>query len=248
MTALFKCLLNTDRCETPITSLGRLFQCLATLMVNKCFLLSSLNSFVPFLCIRSSVPRSEPGTSLCFPSSGHCSEHFTDHLLSSSSPDWTAQCPQPLLTRHAFGSVTGAFLWVLSWSLASFLYCAAQSCPQYSMRGYTSSKYNRITSFDQLATLCLMHFTVQFGLLAATACCWLTLSYCYQHTQIPSCQAALQPLVSQSVPVCGIALSQMQYPTFSFIELHGIADCPGLQNIQIFSQDLLFLQIVSSIS
>jgi len=59
--ALSKCLLNADRLETSTASLGSLFQCLTTLLVKKCFLMSSLNlswcSFEPFPCVLSLDPR-----------------------------------------------------------------------------------------------------------------------------------------------------------------------------------------------
>jgi len=50
--ALSKCLSNTDSLGASTTSLGSLFQCLTTLSVKKCLLMSSLNlpcnSFEPF--------------------------------------------------------------------------------------------------------------------------------------------------------------------------------------------------------
>lgn len=56
-----------------------------------------------------------------------------------------------------------------------------------------------------------------------------------QHPQVPFFRA----LVSQSVPVPGIALSQVQHPAFSFVELHGAADRPALQIMSAILQQIL---------
>ena len=69
-----------------------------------------------------------------------------------------------------------------------------------------------------------------------------------QHPQIPFCRAALQPLLSQSVLVPGVTLSQMQNLTFVLVKFHAIDDCPMLQSIQVPLQGLLSLRRVNSTS
>lgn len=58
-------------------SISHLSQCLTILMVKKCFLMSNLSlpwhSSVPFLSCHQ-FPAAEPGTSVCLPSSGSCTE------------------------------------------------------------------------------------------------------------------------------------------------------------------------------
>lgn len=49
-----------------------------------------------------------------------------------------------------------------------------------------------------------------------------------QHPQIPSCWAALQPLISQSLPMFGLTLSQVQHLAVSFVELFATDNCPVL--------------------
>lgn len=46
-----------------------------------------------------------------------------------------------------------AFLWALSRTLTSLLYCGVQNCTQHSKWGCTSTK-GRIASFDQMVMLC----------------------------------------------------------------------------------------------
>jgi len=113
--ALPKCLLNTDGHGAPTNSLGNLFQCVTTLVVKKCFLMSRL---LVQLCAILLCP-------------GIGTREQQGHLL--FSPDWATQHPQPLLTGHAFSPVTSfdALLWGLSRTLMSFLYCGAQNCRQY---------------------------------------------------------------------------------------------------------------------
>lgn len=57
--------------------ISHLSQCLTILMVKKCFLMSNLSlpwhSSVPFLSCHQ-FPAAEPGTSVCLPSSGSCTE------------------------------------------------------------------------------------------------------------------------------------------------------------------------------
>lgn len=91
--ALPKCLMSTNRCVAPTTSLGSLLHCLTTLTGKKFFLLSTLSlpwhSSVPFLSILSSVPR---GTVQHLPLHREL-QRALGHLLASSSPAWTTQVP-----------------------------------------------------------------------------------------------------------------------------------------------------------
>lgn len=72
-------------------------------------------------------------------------------------------------------------LWMLSSILVSFLYCGDRDSIHYSRWDCTNPKYGgRITSFDWLAILRLMHPSMGIALLVARytmgwcwACCWL---------------------------------------------------------------------------
>lgn len=62
---------------------------------------------------------------------------------------------------------------ILSRTLTAFLHCRDQNHIQYSRWGHTMAKHSsRITSFDRLAVLCLMHPRMWFALLAATVATW----------------------------------------------------------------------------
>lgn len=124
----------------------------------------------PPLCIPfyRHFPGTEPGSSLCVPCSGAAeSSEITSRLgspgaLSPSSQQFLQPC-------HSFG----ALLWMLSRTLPSLLYCGTQNCTQHQAWGFTSAKYiGRITTFDQLAMLCLSHLKVWLALVAVRAHCW----------------------------------------------------------------------------
>lgn len=68
-----------------------------------------------------------------------------------------------------------------------------------------------------------------------------------QYPQIPSCRDALQPLISQSVPVFSITLSHMQNPAFTFLEFQVTPGCSVFQRISISLQGLSFYQKGNSI-
>lgn len=82
---LSKCLLNTDGPGALTTSLGKLFQCLSTLLVKKCFLMSTQNvqghSFEPVPQVLDWISgRRDQQYSLQLPSSGSCREQWATGL------------------------------------------------------------------------------------------------------------------------------------------------------------------------
>lgn len=87
-------------------------------------------------------------------------------------------------------------------------FCPPPKCTQYSRCGQTNAKYSmRITYAVCLSVLCL-HPKMQ-----TVSWCWATVS-----SSPRSLSAALQLLVSQSVPVSNVTPFQVWYPTFSVAE------------------------------
>lgn len=91
--SLSKCFLNADRHGVSSSSLGSLFQCLTILVVNKSFLMPSLNLFwyslVPLLCILSLVTREQSPA----PPSTSSARKVTERNVVTSWPPpyWTNQ-------------------------------------------------------------------------------------------------------------------------------------------------------------
>lgn len=109
--ALSECPLNIDRHRVSTTSLGSLFQCLTTLMVQKCFLTPSL-TLPRQLCAVPVLPSVPSGRAQHFP---------LLHLLRLlQGARWSplsllfsrlgncSSCPHPVLTAHASSPVTSS--------------------------------------------------------------------------------------------------------------------------------------------
>ena len=150
--ALPKCLLNTDGHGAPTNSLGNLFQCVTTLVVKKCFLMSRLlvQLCAILLCPGIGTREQSPAPS----STLSLLRKLQSNKVASLSPDLLTglpKCDWPPFTGHAFSPVTSfvALLWMLSSTLTSFLYCGAKNCTQYSRVGCTNPSYSRgITSLN----------------------------------------------------------------------------------------------------
>ena len=116
------------------------------------------HSFVPFpSCLQ--FPRAQPSTTFCSPSSWSCRQQWCC-LSASFCPGWTTHVSSVSPTWNVSSSPLNSFvvlLWALSRTLTSFSYCGAQNCTQCSKWGHTSAQCSRrITSFDEMAMLCLM--------------------------------------------------------------------------------------------
>lgn len=93
--------------------------------------------------------------------------------MSSTSPQRTNLSAKVISMFISFAALPRE----LSRSLTSFFYCASENCTQYSRWGWISAKYKeRITSFNWLAMLSLMHSKTRLNLLAVRVHCLLVLS------------------------------------------------------------------------
>lgn len=185
---MLKCHLNPDRFEAWTSNLGRLLLCLTILTARKFFLMPSLNllccSSVHSLALSSLTRQQRPASPSTLPLLREL-----QRATGSSSPEWTVQCPQPLLTGDAFQT----FYQLCCHSLHVFeylnilCYCGHLNCMQYSRCSSSNAKYSRRTnSFNWLPVLYSTHSKLHFAFLASRAHCFLTLSYCW---------VALQPLI-----------------------------------------------------
>lgn len=115
--------------------------------------------------------------------------------------------------------------------IASSAYDRAQNCTQYSRLGHTNAKYSRrIPPFDRLTVLCLMHpnYSLPSWLPGHAAGFQVSLQspVCSDHPL----RAAVQPLVSLTVHVSGVAPFQVQNLAFPFVEHPAVADFSVLQS------------------
>ena len=174
-------LLAADRPGASTTSLGSLFQCLTTLSVKKCFLMSSVNllwhSFEPFPCglsldtrkKNSAPPSPRPLLRMLWramrsPLSLLFSRLNNPKVLSCSSQDF----PSSPFTTFV------ALLWMHPRTFTSFFNGGTQTCTQHPRWGHTNAEYSgMIPSPAWLVGLRLMHPRVQrFAFRAARALCW----------------------------------------------------------------------------
>lgn len=135
-----------------------------------------------------------------------------------------------------------ALLFQYSSILISFLYCVSQSCRPYSKwddtNGTLSTNSWRITFWSASYAVfnALLHENVVCPLAAKAESGWAS---CHS---APTDHFLLRCSLVPQLPVhaqYSITLSQVQNPTFSFLECHAVNDCPVLQYIYILLQGLL---------
>ena len=132
------------------------------------------------------------------PGTSHCASSPQGAVEASSSPEG---CPPSLLSIYALQLhylLCCSHLDVPKDVSNFFLKLWSQNCTQYLKWEYICAKYiGRITSFDQMAVLCLMQSKMPFALLAASARYWLTLILLSPTPHVHFSWAALQPLISR---------------------------------------------------
>jgi len=136
--------------------------------------------------------------------------HFS-RLNNPNSRSLSSQerCSIPLITSVAL-------LWTRSNRSVSFFYWVPQSWTPYSRWGLTRAEQrNRIPSLDLLATLLLMQPRI-----------WLAFAhiqfFIHQYHQVLLHRAPLNPFITQSVRILGIALIQVQDLALGLVEHHEV--------------------------
>ncbi|KAK4831337.1 hypothetical protein QYF61_017468 [Mycteria americana] len=140
------------------------------------------------------------------------------------------RCSSPLI-------IFVALLWTHSNRPMSFLCWGPQSGMQYSVGwGLMRAGYRgRITSLDLLVTLLLMQPRIWLAFWAASAHCWLMLSFSSTNTpkSFSSGRAALNPFSAQPVFVLGIAPTHVQDLALGPVELHEVRTGPPLKPVRV---------------
>ncbi|RMC17223.1 hypothetical protein DUI87_05801 [Hirundo rustica rustica] len=93
-----------------------------------------------------------------------------------------------------------------------------------------------MTSLLLLATPFLIQARMPLALLATRAHCWLMLSCCHQHPQVPFLLGTVQPHRPQPITLRGLIVAKMQDSEPGRIKLHPIGLHPSIQPLQISLQ------------
>lgn len=226
MRSLSKQLLTTGSHGASTTSLGSLFQCLTTLTVNKCFLMSCLLCAISIL---PSAPSSRAQHSPLTALQGAVRSALT--LLFSRQPN-APSIPQRTSCLQPCHQLCCPPLRVFK-GLNTFLYCWAQNCTQYSRWGCINAKQQENHLFWPAG--CAVFDVPQHTVCPLAA--WIQhrfmLSCCHQHSHVPSCWAALQPLfpICTCVQHCSVLFCPrgrtQHFPLLNFMPLP-IAQCSNV--------------------
>ncbi|RMC06527.1 hypothetical protein DUI87_15964 [Hirundo rustica rustica] len=93
-----------------------------------------------------------------------------------------------------------------------------------------------MTSLLLLATPFLIQARMPLALLATWAHCWLMVSCCHQHPQVPFCLGTVQPHRPQPATLEGVIVAKVQDSAVGLIKPHPTGLYPSVQLFQLFLQ------------